>query len=295
MFSKITKNIIFIFALIPTRLLYIFADFLFFIQTYFVRYRRKVVIENLKKSFPTFSDEKIQSIAKKFNRHLCDYAVESIRALKISQRELDTRIEFKNLEVLNQIKAENKNCMLLCGHIFNWEWLIGAVHHLPTEKTYAVYHALSNKEINDIMRQSRERFNTHAIDMNETPRVMMKTPNDGNSTFLFVADQSPHCNLVQYDLEFLNQTTPVFIGFDKLARKLNYGVVYVNISSPKRGHFIFSFERLIPKNEFFEPNEIIHLFYQALENNIKTDPANWLWSHRRWKYKRGIDYWKLPS
>ncbi|MGP6558207.1 lysophospholipid acyltransferase family protein [Ornithobacterium rhinotracheale] len=290
MFLKIAKHIIFLLAKIPTRLLYIFADVLFFIQAYFVQYRKKVVVENLKSSFPTFSDKKIQSLAKKFNRHLCDYAVEAVRALKISQKELDTRIEFKNLEILKQIKAENKNCMLLCGHIFNWEWLIGAVHHLPTPNTFAVYHALSNKEIDDIMRQSRERFNTHAIDMKETPRVMMKTPNDGNSTFLFVSDQSPHSSIIHYDLDFLNQTTPVFIGFDKLARKLNYGVVYVNISKPKRGHYIFSFERLMPENESFAPNEIVHLFYKALEKNIETDPANWLWSHRRWKYKRGIDY-----
>lgn len=162
--------------------------------------------------------------------------------------------------------------------------------HSPFDNAFAVYHKLSSPLADKIMKQSRERFNTKAITMKETPRVMLKTPNNGQSTFLFISDQSPAQVLIQYDLMFLNQLTPVFNGFDKLTRKLDYAVVYINIKKKKRGQYCFSFERIKPKNNTFKENEIVNSFFEHLEKNIKTDPSNWLWSHRRWKYKKGINY-----
>ena len=290
MFFNIAKRLIYLISKTPLWALYRLSDFLFFIQQYLLHYRKKVIIDNLKKCFPDFSDKEIKQTYRKFNKNLCDYAVESIKALSISQKELDKRIELKNIEAFDGIKGEGKNCIMLCGHFFNWEWLIGMATHLPQEHALAVYHKLKDPMVNDFMKQTRERFGTKAITMQETPRVIINTPNNGDYTFLFVSDQSPAKVLIKYDLQFFNQLTPVFNGYDKLARRMNYGIVYIDITKKKRGHYCFEFKRLKPTEDKFKENEIVNLFYKSLEENIRKDPANWLWSHRRWKYKKGIDY-----
>ena len=290
MFLNIAKRLIYLISKTPLWALYRLSDFLFFIQQHLLHYRKKVIIDNLKKCFPDFSDQEIKKTYRQFNRNLCDYAVESVKALTISQKELDKRIELKNIEVFHEIKAEGKNCMMLCGHLFNWEWLIGMANHVPQNHALTVYHKLKNESVDSFMKQSRERFGTKAITMQETARTIIDTPNNGDYTFLFVSDQSPAQVLIRYDLQFFNQLTPVFNGFDKLARRMNYGIVYIDISKTKRGHYCFEFKRLKPSGEQFKENEIVDLFYKSLEENIKRDPANWLWSHRRWKYKKGIHY-----
>lgn len=284
--SRILKTL----SLLPLSLWYAFADILFVLQKYVIKYRRETVLENMRNSFPQNSEKENEKLYEKFTRHFCDYVVEGVKSLGISQKEMDKCIEIEGLEVLDQIKARGQNTMMLCGHIFNWEWLMGIVAHLPVKNTYAVYHELSNKTMDKLIKDSRGKFNTELVAMRDTTRKLLSIPNDGNSGFLFVSDQSPASSKIHYDLTFLNQETPVFTGFDRLARKLNCGVVYMHITKEKRGRFKFKIMEIKPGKERFKELEIVDEFYRLLEENIKQDPSNWLWTHRRWKYKKGIDY-----
>lgn len=269
---------------LPLSILYLFSDFLFFLLYRVIGYRRNVIRTNLKKSFPEKSEKEIIDIHKKFYANFCDYLVETLKSFSISQEELDKRLTYSNLEVFNQIKLEKKNTMMMCGHIFNWEWFIGTAKHLSTKNTIAVYHKIKNPFWDDKINDMRARFGTKAIDMKEVLRFMMKTPNDGESTYLFVADQSPKQSAVHYFIDFLNQRTPVFNGFDKIAQRKEMGVVYCKTEKIKRGYYHTTFIRIEPKVEKFTENEIVHQFFNHLEETIKEHPDNWLWSHKRWKY-----------
>ena len=269
---------------LPLSVLYIFSDFLFFLLYTIIGYRRRVIRTNLEKSFPEKSAQEIKQIHKEFYQNFCDYLVETLKSFSISQEELDERFTYSNLEVFHEIKKEKKNVMLMCGHIFNWEWFIGTVKHLPSRDTAAVYHKIRNPFWNDKINAMRGRFGTKALDMKDVLRVMMKTPNDGETTYLFVADQSPKKSAVHYFMPFLNQNTPVFNGFDKIARRKDMAVVFCQTEKIKRGHYHTTFIRIEPQQDTFEENEIVHQFFHLLENNLKKNPSNWLWSHKRWKY-----------
>jgi len=86
-----------IITLLPLRILYIFSDLLFLLLYYFPSYRRKIVTENLRNSFPEKSTEEIVLIEKKFYRHLADLFIETLKLTHLSNEEL------KNLEVKFQI------------------------------------------------------------------------------------------------------------------------------------------------------------------------------------------------
>mgnify|MGYP002134863599 CR=1 FL=1 len=64
--NQILFQIIFLLSKLPFKILYFISDFIFFILYYVIRYRKKVVLENLKNSFPEKSDQEIKKISKKF-------------------------------------------------------------------------------------------------------------------------------------------------------------------------------------------------------------------------------------
>ncbi|MFA5619400.1 MAG: lipid A biosynthesis acyltransferase [Weeksellaceae bacterium] len=283
-------SVLYLISMIPLKLLYGFSEVLYFVIYYIVGYRKQIVYENLRKSFPEKPEEDILKIRKKFYRNFADYLVETLKSFSISQQELDRRHTYSNLEVFDECKKEGKNVIMITGHVFNWEWYIGLVKYLPTQKTYALYHKVKNEFWNDRVSAIREKFGTNTLDMHKSVRFMLVAPQDGEQTYLFVADQSPQRDEIRHSIRFLNQETPVYLGFDKIAAKKNMAVVFCKTVKKSQGHYHTEFERIRPKNRNFEPHEVLNEFFSRLENQIIEHPDNWLWSHRRWKNAKGEHY-----
>jgi len=270
--------------------LYGFSWFIYVLLNYLIGYRRKTIYTNLKNSFPEKSETEIKLIQKKFYKNFADYMVETLKSFSITQEELNKRHTFSNLHIFKECENAQKDVILMAGHIFNWEWFVSLAPNVYTEKTVAVYHKVRNDFWNERINQIRGKFGTMPLDMKKTARYMMNTPNNGEHAYLFVADQSPKKSAIHYSLNFLNQETPVFVGFDKLAIKKEMAVIFCKMVKVKQGYYHTTFERILPEGDNYEPMEIVHKFFINLEDTIRENPDNWLWSHKRWKYKKGIDY-----
>lgn len=288
--NRLFYRIVYTFSLLPFSILYGFSWILYVLLNYVIGYRRKVIYHNIKNSFPEKSDKEIKEIQKKFYKNFSDYLVETLKTLSISIEELNKRHTFTNIKLFRKYELEERNVMMMAGHIFNWEWFVSTGPNVQTPTTVAVYHKVKNKFWNEQINNIRGKFGTVQLDMKHTPRFMMSAPNDGSHAYLFVADQSPKKSAIHYDLEFLNQTTPVFVGFDKIAMKKNMAVLFCKMVKVKQGYYHTTFEEILPDGDKFEEYEIVHKFFEKLEITIKENPDNWLWSHKRWKYKKGIDY-----
>lgn len=288
--NRIFYAILYSISLLPLRILYVFSWLIYVLLNYIIGYRRKVIFNNLKNSFPEKSDSEIKSIQKKFYQNFADYLVETLKSFSITQEELNKRHTYSNLHIFKECEDEHKDIILMAGHVFNWEWFVGLAPNLYTETTVAVYHKVKNNFWNERINEIRGKFGTIPLEMKKTVRYMMNTPNNGEHAYLFVADQSPKKSAIHYDLKFLNQETPVFVGFDKIAIKKEMAVIFCKMVKVKQGYYHTTFERILPDGENYEPMEIVHKFFQNLEETIKENPDNWLWSHKRWKYKKGIDY-----
>ncbi len=277
-------TILFIISKLPLKLLYIISDFFTIINYYIIGYRRKTIIQNLKNSFPEKTPIELKKVEKNFYRNFSDYLVETLKAISISRKKLQSRISYTNIEVFEQIKSQQKNVVMMLGHVFNWEWFAGSVQDVSYNYNYAVYKPIKNKFWNEKVNYIRERFGAISISANDVVMKMMRTENDAKHNFFFVADQSPKAQKIYYYTEFLNQKTPVFIGFDKVIRKKNLAVVYCEMIKLKRGYYHINFKEISPKNNNqFEEYEIVHSFFYELEKTIHNNPDNWLWSHKRWK------------
>lgn len=288
--NRLFFGIIYLFSLLPTRILYGFSWIIYLVLNYLIGYRRKVIFDNLKNSFPDKSIKEIKLIQKQFYKNFADYLVETLKSFSISDEELERRHTFSNTEIIDQCNAEGKDVILMAGHIFNWEWLKVLVKYVKTKHTVAVYHKIKNKFWDEQINSNRGKYGTLPIDMKDTGRYIMATKGNGDHAYLFIADQSPKKSALKESIQFLNQETPVFVGFDKIAIKKNMAVVFCRTVKIKQGHYHTTFERIEPNAEKFQEMEVVEKFFKRLEETIEKDPANWLWSHKRWKFKKGIDY-----
>lgn len=288
--DKLVFRLFTVMARCPLGLLYWLSDLLAFILKYIVRYRRTIIRKNLRKALPEFSEEKIQSVQRLFYRNLSDYIFETLSCLRLSREALQKRVEYEDIELFEKYHSEKKNVFLLIGHLFNWEWLISLGPKLPQKKTYAIYKPINTSFIDQLMNTVRGRFGAINLTLAQSARRLIEIPNDGGHVFLVLGDQSPQKHKIHYSLPFLNQETAAYNGFDKIARRKDMGIVYGHILRKKRGHYVIRFLPIEPQGKKFRENEIAEKFFALLESNILEQPDNWLWSHRRWKHQKGIDF-----
>lgn len=275
---------------LPFFILYRFADLLYFLLSYVIGYRKQVIYNNLKNSFPDKSDDEIKKIRKQFYRNFSDQMLESLKLLTISKKDLAERLEYDTPDDLLQWVEKNRSVVVAAGHYGNWEYPSGFPFKIPGFDQYnVIYSKISNPYIDKLVLESRERYGCHMISMKNTFREILKHENKGNF-YGFIFDQSPHKSLVRYDLQFLNQTTPVHLGTEQVAAKKNAVVVYLEVYRVKRGYYRVKSEIVTEQPKELEKYELTHILFNKLEESIKKDPASWLWSHKRWKYKAGIDY-----
>ena len=274
---------LYLIACLPFRALYAFSDGLYFLIR-LSGYRRKVVLTNLRNSFPEKSEAEIQKICSEYYRYLCDLVLETIKTMRMNEQETLDRVTFHNRAWLDQYYSEKQSILIVMGHYGNWEWTGPAFTLCTKFDLVVIYRPLANTYFNEMMTGMRTPFGTRITPVDKTLRDMVANRNQITAT-AFVADQTAPRQKA-YWTTFLNQETAVFTGPEKLSKKFNYPVVYINVSRVRRGHY-----EVIPELLFENPantgeNEISEAFTRRLEIDIRRDPVPWLWSHKRWKHKR---------
>jgi KDO2-lipid IV(A) lauroyltransferase len=172
------------------------------------------------------------------------------------------------------------------GHFGNWEWSGNAFSLTCRHQLYVIYHPLTNRYFDGLIYRMRTRFGTKLIAMRDTYKDMVRFKDEINAT-AFIADQTPSPDSA-YWTTFLNQDTPVFRGTEKIARKVNYPVIYSSVKRVKRGYYEIHAEVLFDDPRSTSDGEISEAHTRKLEKEIREQPEIWLWSHRRWKHRRKI-------
>jgi len=109
---------------------------------------------------------------------------------------------------------------------------------------------------------------------------------DRQNAVLMVADQTPFGRETDYWTEFLHQDTCWFTGLERMAKMLDYAVVFTDMRRKGRGRYEVTFELISDDAKTTEKGFIMEQYVRLTERSIKAQPDNWLWSHRRWKHQR---------
>lgn len=269
-------------SLIPLSILYLISDFFAFLLYYIFKYRRKVVAENINKSFHNLTHMERISIEKKFYRDFCDNFIETIKLLSFSHKKLHSHItaDYSHLE---KILSENKDCHIYLGHQFNWEWANAHIASVLKEtNVVVVYKPLSSRSANNLMLKIRSRFGSKMV-ASKNMKKEMAAFSDKQHVLILVADQNPNIPQKSFWTSFLSQKTAFMSGTELNTAHHKTPTLFANIIREKRGQYKFVLEPIFNFSEPYKLGTITSIYTKKLENAIRSNPENYLWSHKRWK------------
>ena len=277
-----------LFSLVPLWAMYLLSDCLYYPVYYLVRYRRKVTRKNLTESFPEKSAKEIVKIEKRFYRFFIDLFFETCKVATISEKNIRKRMNFTNFEVVNALFEQGKSITLYMSHYASWEWVASMSLHVDPKTggmTKQVYKKLSSSLADRLVYENRERFGSLCIEMNDTLRRVNQYAANGQLNMLaYVADQSPKKRFIQHYVSFLNHQAPAFVGAEKITKRYNFAVLYLDLKRIKRGYYEATFSPLHPDPQSLPDFELTDLYYGQLEKTILRQPELYLWTHNRFKH-----------
>ena len=217
--------------------------------------------------------------------------VEAIKSLTISESAMKKRFTSSNVEAISALEKENRNIMMLRGHYASWEWSV-ILQRFINHKGYAVYKRIENPYFDKLVKKIRARYDSELINTKETVHKMGAAIGRGELIINgFIADQTAKHWKAKHFQDFMGIKVPVLTGGEMLAKKFDMAVIYLDVRKVKRGHYAADVKLITKQPNDFPDFEITDTFLALVEAQIKDEPAYYLWTHKRWKYRDKVkDY-----
>ena len=272
------------FALLPHCVRhYVFGSICYFILCHILRYRRRVIMDNLRRSFPDKTEKELCKICRGTYRNLTEQIINMISQSGVSDKTLMHRMNVIGAE---QVRKEigDRSVIMLTAHFGPWEAGSTVSLVVPDQTFVAVYHKLTNTVVDELMKRIRQHTNVELVDMKRTMRHFVDNKDKRPMAMGLIADQNPVLRANMHWYKFLHQWTAFFEGGEVLALKYNLPVYYFSPRRLSAGHYEGRFTLIYDGEEKVEPYTITERYVRLLENDINAHPEMWMWSHRRWKH-----------
>lgn len=266
---------------------YIVQELIYFVIFYCVRYRCKVVTQNLVESFPEKSYEEIKSIRRKFYRNLAEVIVDTVVMAGMSKEECMRRMVFTNNEEIKALIGD-RNCIAMTSHLGSWEYYGFWGMWLPEHTVVAVYHKIHNEIFNELFKRLRDKDSELPVASYDSLRFFIRNQKGYQGKHLalgLISDQNPPRLPDSHWYSFLGRDTLFFEGSEQLALKFGIPVLYFSQRKVRRGYYEAHIEMIYDGVEKVEQYEITERYVRKLEDEIRQRPELWVWSHRRWKHR----------
>ncbi|MFA6126057.1 MAG: lysophospholipid acyltransferase family protein [Bacteroidales bacterium] len=287
MIPRAIRMILWVLSWLPGFILRFIANLIHIVVFLVLQYRSEVIENNIRRSFPELSEDKRRDIASRFFQHFSELFMEMIIFLRLKPKQDSKRIRFSDPEMINRALEQKKNIIIIAGHYGNWEWNL-----LPMVasgyRVFAVYKPQSSDLADQLMKRIRHKPGIELVSMKDTLRVISRELKEKNSPFalLLVSDQTPARGDIRFWTPFLNQDTAFFTGGEKLAKKFGFPVFYADQIKQKFATYLVRTIQIYDGQSASGEGDITREFVKHLEESIRREPYLWLWSHRRWKYRR---------
>lgn len=287
---NIIYGIFYLVSKLPYRALYVISDIANLVLYHIVHYRRDIVRRNITSAFPEKSLEECISIERGFYKWFCDYFVETVKLMSVSRQELLSRIEFRGIDKIEECFDRGQTCAGILGHYGNWELLSATglvIKKHPEAVIGLIYHPLRSQLFDRLFINMRQSMGGVCVPKKDILRYLVSFRSQNlMNLFGYIADQAPRYRNIHLWLPFLNHDTPVFTGAERIMRKMNNAVFYIDVERPERGKYIYTFKLMTDKPGEMPEFEITKKFFVMLEQTIRREPRFYLWSHNRWKRTR---------
>ena len=243
---------------------------------------------NLFIAFPKKTEKERTRIAKNFYHNLIDSFIESIKLISITDKEFNKRCT-GNFDELNKLAESGKTIQLHSGHQFNWEYinrLYAAKLKIPFVLLYV---RITNKILDTIFKKIRTKNGTVLIAADKYRQQMLGMYKQQFAMGI-VGDQRPPNAETAWWLNFFSKPAPFLYTPEKNAQRGNRPVAFVSFKKNKRGYYTCDAKIITLDASEFKKGELTKMYRDFLEQQIREQPANYLWSHKRWKFDYKPEY-----
>jgi len=274
-------------SLIPLAVWFPFARLLAWLSWRVIPYRRHVVVANLKAAFPEWDDATRERVIRDYYRGFADMLVEVMHSARLTPAELERRVKLVNPGLVRDEVARGKPVLLVAAHQCNWEWMLLAFSTQLGPPVDAAYKPLVDNWAEREMLKLRSRFGARLI---PAPQLLGDIIQQRNKprVIAMVADQEPVSSERKHWLKFLNRDTAFFLGGEEIVRATRYAAFFVRLKRVARGRYEAEFVPLAAAGEQLTAGEFTARYARFVEDQIRAAPADWPWSHKRWKLKKPL-------
>ena len=276
-----------VFSRIPLALWYPVARFMAWCAWRLIPYRRHVVEANLKASFPEWDDVTRERVIRDYYRGFADMLVEVLHSARLTPEELAKRVTLANPQLVRDEVATGKPVLVLAAHQCNWEWMLLGLSTQLGVPVDAAYKPLVDSWAETEMRKLRSRFGARLIPAPELLGDIMKRRGLPR-VIAIVADQEPVSSERRHWAKFLNRDTAFFVGPEEIVRATRYAAFFLRLKRVARGHYQVEFVPLAAAGEQLPAGDFTTRYARLVEAQIREAPADWPWSHKRWKLKKPL-------
>ena len=240
---------------------------------------KKIITDNLNKFDTSLTSEKINKISQEmwgnYGRILSEYPYIS----NFRKGDLDKYIKIENVERLEEVKR-GQPVVFISAHFSNFELLAMVIEKTGVNLS-AIYRPLNNKMVNSIMEPLRKKYickKQIKKGLNGV-REALKYFKQGVSVAIMIdqrVSEGEKINLFNYPAH----TTTIPAQFVK---KFGCKIQPVHIERYDKNYFRISFDEPITMNGNKDDSSVSLRLNQWLEEKIRKNPSQWIWSHDRWK------------
>lgn len=296
---KMFRGLIVLLSKLPLGFYYCLGDAISWLAKSLLHYRSDVVWINISRSFPDKKYKELKQIYKDFYRHVGELVAEFLWFGGSSFARLRKQgiVRMANVKVLNDLYEKSPSVTLLSTHCGNWELMGGLPGYesddeqrlcVSEKNIYVVYKKLTNEVSDRVFALNRiaplEIVGTECEVESKNILRFSIANKDRQCLYIYPADQAPYKGAGKYPIgEFMHQPTNAMIGSMGVACKLSHAVVYMGMRRVERGRYEVTFTPICENASQTTPEAILRKYYDLLEQELNETPANWLWSHKRWK------------
>lgn len=272
-------------SILPFSALYALSNVIAWLLQHVIKYRKKVVTQNLATAFPQKSVKERQQIVQNFYQHFADIVLESFKGVSLSKAQLIERHHGINCAVADAYFEQDRTVIAVGSHYTNWEWAALSSGLQVKHPTVTIYKKITNKYIDAYVKRTRAKFDMDLVPTYEIGQLFEERRKEVFGVIM-LNDQSPRSTRKAHWLNFLNQDTACLHGLAKYAQQYDLPILFINLQRVKRGYYTFELEVLVAEPNAMTAEAITQRYMKRVEKVIQAEPAYWLWSHRRWKKKR---------
>ena len=240
---------------------------------------KKIITNNLNKFDTSLSSEKINKISQEmwgnYGRILSEYPYIS----NFRKGDLDKYIKIENVERLEEVKR-GQPVVFISAHFSNFELLAMVIEKTGVNLS-AIYRPLNNKMVNSIMEPLRKKYickKQIKKGLNGV-REALKYFKQGISIAIMIDQRVSEGERINF-FNYPAHTTTIPAQFVK---KFGCKIQPVHIERYDKINFKISFDEQITMDDNADDTFISLKLNQWLEEKIRKNPSQWIWSHDRWK------------